>query len=371
MVNGWERIEFVKPSPDFEETHSFRFNEAFDVIAGEVAAVQNGVGLTEVSGFNRYELTGAGVHDFLDRMACGRVPRAEGRVGLVYLLNHLGMVKGEATVANLPGGRVWYGSAAAAEAHDMDWLTAHLEGEDVRVRSLTNEATILVLAGPKARAVMAEVSRADWSAEAFPWLSVRECFVGIAPAVVMAVSFSGELAYEIHVPNNQLYAAYLALRKAGEAHGLRLFGSRAIESMRLEKGFLHWKADILTEFDPYETGLSRFVRMEKGEFIGRAALEARRAEGPRRKLVTLAIDCDHAPSHGGASVMVDGRVVGTVTSADWGHRVGMNLAYAYVLPEVSEVGAGLTVDVLGMPETARVIAASPYDPEMSLLRGGD
>ncbi|RZW00064.1 MAG: FAD-dependent oxidoreductase, partial [Rhodobacteraceae bacterium] len=204
-VNGWERVADIKPSPDFTETLGYRFNEVHDVVAGEVAAVQNGVGLTEVSGFNRFELTGSGVHDFLDRMICGRVTRKPGRVGLGYLLNHHGMLKAEATVANLPASdrgpdRVWYGSAAASEFHDMDWLSSHLDpGEDVAIRSLTNDQTILVLAGPGSRAVLSEVARGDWSRDAFPWLSVRETHIGIAPATVLGVSFSGELAYEIHV----------------------------------------------------------------------------------------------------------------------------------------------------------------------------
>ncbi|MEO1365478.1 MAG: FAD-dependent oxidoreductase, partial [Pseudomonadota bacterium] len=187
----------------------------------------------------------------------GRVTTRSGKVGLGYLLNDHGCIKAEATVANIPGGPVWFGSAAAAEWHDLDWLTQHADGFDVALRSLTNDHTILVLAGPRARDVLRTVSRGDWSAEAFPWLSVRRAFVGIAPAVIMSVSFSGELAYEIHVPNAQLYAAYLALRAAGEAHGLRMFGARAVESMRMEKGFLHWKADLITEFDPFETGLER------------------------------------------------------------------------------------------------------------------
>jgi dimethylglycine dehydrogenase len=314
-------------------------------------------------------MTGADVHAFLDRMACGIVPRREGRVGLCYLLNQHGCLKSEATVANLPGGRVWYGSAAAAEYHDMDWLTAHLrDGEDVRIRSLTNDWTILVLAGPKVRAVMSAVSRADWSAAAFPWLSVRECFIGIAPAVVMGVSFSGELAYEIHVPNAHLYAAYRALRMAGVNHGLRLFGSRAVESMRLEKGHLHWKSDILTEFDPFETGLDRFVRMDKGDFIGRAALAERQRRGPARCLVTLAVGSREAPAHGGASVMEEDRVAGTVTSGDWGHRTGLNLAYAFVDPDRARPGTRLEVDVVGMRLPARVIPMGPYDPKNARVR---
>lgn len=371
VVNGWERADYFKPAPDFNETHSFRFNETFDVVAAEVAAVQNAVGLSETNGFNRYELTGADVHSFLDRMFCGTVTRTPGRVGLSYLLNRHGMVKAEATIANLPDGRVWYGSAAAAEWHDMDWLTQYLQPkEDVRIRSLTNDMTILVLAGPKSREVMQSVSRADWSAGAFPWLSVRECFVGIAPATVMSVSFSGELAYEIHVPNNQLYAAYLALRHAGKKHGLRLFGARAVESMRLEKGYLHWKSDILTEFDPFETGLARFVKLDKPEFIGKEALAERFQAGPRKQLVTLDIAAEIAPAHGGASVVRDNQVVGSVTSGGWGHRCGKNLAYAFVLPQYSKTGTELSVDIIGSCVPAKVIPPSPYDPNLQRVRQG-
>jgi len=374
VVNGWERVDYIKPAADFHPSLTFDFDEAFDVVAAEVRAVSEAVGLTEVNGFNRIEITGADHHRFLDRLLCGTVTKRADRVGLGYLLNHHGCLKSEATVANLPASdrgpeRVWYGSAAASEFHDMDWLKAHLHAdEDVQLRSLTNEQTILVLAGPKARAVLAACARGDWSREAFPWLSVRECFVGIAPATVMGVSFSGELAYEIHVPNASLYAAYLALRKAGEAHGLRLFGARAVDAMRMEKGFLHWKADILTEFDPFETGLDRFVKFGKGDFIGKAALEQRMAGGPRRRLVSMRIDATHAPARGGASLMRDGAVVGTVTSADWGHRVGMNLAYAFVLPEFAAVGTRVEVDMYGDLVPAEVIAPSPYDPDFARMR---
>ena len=375
VVNGWERVDFIKTSPDFHPTLSFNFDEATPIIAAEVKNVQENVGLCEVNGFNRFEITGTDRHSFLDRMFCGAVTKRDGRVGLGYLLNHHGMVKGEATVANLPASdrgpeRVWYGSAAASEFHDMDWLKAHLQdGEDVQVRSLTNDQTILVLAGPKARAVLSACSRGDWSKEAFPWLSARECFIGFAPATVLGVSFSGELAYEIHVPNASLYAAYLALRAAGEAHGLKIFGARAVESMRIEKGFLHWKADLLTEFDPFETGLDRFVKLEKGDFIGREALLKRREEGLRKKLVTMKVGADHAPAHGGASVMLDGKVVGTVTSGDWGHRVNMNLAYAFVDPGLAAPGSTMQLNLYGDLVGVEVITPSPYDPDYALMRG--
>lgn len=369
VVNGWERLDYIKPTADFQETHGFRFNETFDVIAGEVATVQNAVGLTEVNGFNRIELTGRDVHDFLDRMICGHVTRKTGRVGLGYLLNHHGCLKAEATIANLPDGSVWYGSAAASEFHDRDWLISHIrDEEDVRIKTLTNDWTILVLAGPKSRDVLSAVSRDDWSKEAFPWLRVRPTTIGIAPAMVMSVSFSGELAYEIHVPNAHLYAAYLALRQAGEAHGMRLFGSRAVESMRMEKGYLHWKADILTEFDPFETGLERFVKLDKGDFIGRTELIARKEAEERKKWVILRIDARNAPAHAGASVMQNGFVVGTVTSGDWGHRVGANLAYAFVDRSVLSNSDGLTVDILGTAFAAVLETTPLYDPDNLLVR---
>ena len=210
-------------------------------------------------------------------------------------------------------------------------------------------------------------TRLDCSAEGFGWLEVRAGFVGIAPAVIMSVSYSGEQAFEIHVPNGQLHAAYLALRDAGAEHGLRLFGSMAVESMRMEKGYLHWKADLITEFNPFETGLGRFVDMNK-EFVGKPALQEMVEAGPRKLLVPLAIDCDHAPSHGGASVYDGDNLVGTVTSAAWGYRVGRNLAYAFVEPDCAAAGTALKVDVTGKPQDAVVIAPSPYDPEHRRVR---
>lgn len=373
VVSGWERLDYMPPGPGFAETHGFRFSEVFQVVADEVRAIQQGVGLTEISGFNRIEITGADADAFLDRMICGTLPRRPGRVGLAYLLNAQGGVKAEATLARLPGGitgapRLWYGSAAAAEWHDRDWLAQHLRaGEDVTLRSLTNDWTTLVLAGPQAREVLSAVARGDWSKAGFPWLSVRDAIVGIAPAVVMAVSYSGEDALEIHVPNAQLLSVYRALRRAGDPLGLRLFGARAIESMRMEKGYLHWKSDLVTEFDPFETGLGRFVDMAKPGFVGQAALARRGRPGGAvgRRLSLLRIDCADRPAHGGDSVLCRGRVVGSVTSGAWGHRTGLNLALAFVEADCTEA---LGIELLGQVFPASLLDRPPYDPDNLLLK---
>ena len=308
-VNGWERAAFYKPSPDFKETLSFRFNNTFDVVAGEVDAVRNAVGIMEVSGFNRFEITGAAVHNWLDGIVCSRVPRKPGRVGLTYLLNRQGGVKGEATIANLAQGQVWYGSAAASEFHDMDWLCDRLPKDgSIRIESLTDSHTILVVAGPKSRAVLAEAApRTDWSRVGFPWLSVRRVFIGHAEAVAMSVSFSGELAWELHIPNEQLAAAFSVLWEAGAQYGMKPFGLYATDSMRLEKGYRHWKADLITEYSPFESGLDRFVALDK-DFVGKDALIKLQNSGPRNRFVSMIVGTDLAPAQPGDSLVKDGDV---------------------------------------------------------------
>ena len=361
VVNGWERSDYFKPTPDFVEDYGYSYTKVHELVAAEVARVQNHVALAEVNGFNRIEITGPGARDWLDYMICSRVPRKIGKLGLGYLLNDYGNVKAEATIANLPDGRIWYGSAAAAEFHDMDWLSKHLPKDgSVTLRSLTNDHTILVLAGPKSRAVLSACARGDWSAAGFPWLSVREARIGHAPAIVMSVSFSGELAYEIHLPNSALFAAYSALMRAGAAHDIGHFGARAVDSMRMEKGYLHWKSDLITEFDPYETGLDRFVCRDK-DFLGKTALMAR-GDKKRRRLRMLEIDATHASPQPSDSLYAGGRLIGSVTSADWGHRTGKNIAYAFMQPDIVE---GITVDIIGKPYAARLLNGPVYDPDNS------
>ena len=188
-------------------------------------------------------------------------------------------------------------------------------------------------------------------------------FIGHAEVVAMNVSFSGELAYELHVPNEQLYLVWQILHRAGDAFELGYFGLYATESMRLEKGYLHWKADIIYEHNPFEARLDRFVKLDKADFIGKRALLEQVERGPRKLLVSLVIDCTDAPAHAGDPVFDAGRQVGSVTSAGYGHRVDENLAYAYVEPSSAQSGSRLEVGILGERHAAEVVAATRYDPE--------
>ncbi len=369
-VNGWERALYFKTNPRFEEALTFRFPNWHELVGEEVKAVQNAVGIMEVSGFNRYEISGPGCRDWLDGLFCGRIPRKVGKVGLGYFLTDKGNVLGEATLALLAADRVWWGSAAAAEYHDLDWLMDQLPDDgSIRIESLTNSHTILVVAGPKARTVLAEAAPlTDWSAAAFPWLNLRQVRIGQVPALAMSVSFSGETAFELHIENAFLANAYKALRAAGEAHGMRPFGLYATESMRIEKGYRHWKGDLITEFNPFESALDRFVDTSKPAFPGKNALEAQIARGPRRRFVTLEIGSDWAPAHAGDSLLEGDRVVGTITSAAWGYRVGKNLAMAFVDPECAALGYGCDALVLGERLPAKVVEACLYDPSNARVR---
>lgn len=365
-VNGWERALYYKPAGDFSEVHSFHFNNTFDIVAKEVEHVHTGVGIMEVCGFNRYRICGAQVHDWLDGIMCSRIPRQKGRVGLAYFLNHDGNIKGEATLANLDEDEIWFGSAAAAEHHDRDWLEENLPSQgDIGIESLTNSHTTLVVAGPEARNVLAAAApRTDWSASGFPWLTCRRVRIGHVEALAMSVSFSGELAWELHVENEQLKAAFELLWAAGEPFRMKPFGLYATESMRLEKGYRHWKADLITEFNPYESGLTRFVDTGK-EFIGKQALLAAR-DAPRRKFVSLELQTDVAPAQPGDSILSEGRVVGTVTSAGWGHRTGLNLALGFMDEDISNEGIG--VQVLGETVSASFGPICRYDEKNTRVR---
>jgi dimethylglycine dehydrogenase len=350
------------------DQHGYRFTPTRDIVAREVKAVTRSVGLMEVSGFNRYEIKGPGAGEFLDRMVCGAIPRSVGKVNLCYLLTEKGNILSEATIFKLGDDHYWYGSAAGAEWHDRDWLQRYMP-ESVSLVEMAASHTILVVAGPRSRELLQSVSpRCDWSAASFPWMHGRSMFVGHGEVMAMSVSFSGELAYELHVPSEQLYLVWKTLMEAGREFDLVQFGLYATESMRLEKGYRHWKADLIYEHNPMEARLDRFVRLDKGDFIGKEALLQQIARGPRKVFVSMVIDCDVAPAHGGDPLFLNDKQVGSVTSGDFGHRVQQNIAYGYIDPGASEIGTKLEIGILGERYSAEIVTPCLYDPDNKLVR---
>ncbi len=370
VVHGWERVVCFKPEdqPDFIDQHGYRFNGTKDLVGKEIESLCSSVGVMEVSGFNRFSVQGEGAERFLDELVCGKIPAKVGKVNLCYLLNEHGHVLCEATIAKLGEGHYWYGSAAASEWHDLDWLN-RFKPESVTITEMASSHTILVVAGPNSRALLQSLSpRCDWSKAAFPWMSVREMTLAHAAVTAMSVSFSGELSYELHIPNEQLLLVWRLINDAGKQFNLSKFGLYATESMRLEKGYRHWKADLIYERNPLELRLDRFVDLGKDSFVGKAALLEEVDRGPVKLFVNMIIDCDVAAAHVGAPVRHKDKLVGSVTSGGYGHRVQQNIAYALIDPDACAIGTELSVEVLGTEYKATVTVECLYDEEYAHVR---
>lgn len=370
VVNGWERTEFYKPNAEFEPTHGYAFQNWHYVVGAEIDALRSGVGLAELSGFNHYRIAGSGVLEWLSNLTCSKVSDKAGKASLCYHLTPKGNIAGEATIVPMPDGSIFYGSAATAEYHDMDWLTENLpKGSDIRIESRTNTHTMMVIAGPKTRDLLAAVSpRTNWGQSDFPWLTAQRVFIGYVEALAISISYSGEQAFELHIPNTQLYAAYETLTEVGKAFDLSHFGMFAIDSMRLEKGYGHWKGDFITEFNPIEARLERFVDLNKA-FPGKSGLLAQMSAGNRKERVVLEIHNDTSPAQPGEGVFVDGTSIGSITSAAWGYRTDKNLAMAYIDPKYAETGTELEVLLIGETTQATVLPLCLFDPENALPRG--
>jgi dimethylglycine dehydrogenase len=368
--NGWERpYWFAPPGIEPRDRPSFRRTNWFEAVGREARAVRERVGLLELSSFSKYEVSGPGAEAFLDRVCANRLPRL-GRIALSQLLTPRGTIACDVTVTRLAPRRFLLLSAAAAELHDLDWLLRHAPADgSVAVENVTARWGVLVVAGPCARELFGRVTDADLGDAAFPWLSMREVEVAAAPVRALRINFVGELGWELHHPLEYQVGLYEALKAAGADLGLVDFGLRAMDSLRLEKAYRVWGADLNTEVTPLEAGLERFVAFEKGDFVGREALLRQRREGVRRRLVTLAVDTLDADCWGNEAVWAGARVVGLTTSGGYGYTLDRSLAVAYVEAEVAVPGTPLAVEVLGDLRPAVVLAEPPLDPQNHRPRG--
>ena len=366
--NGWERPKWFSLDGRVEEV-GFRHNNTFEVVAAECRAVRERVGLLDLSSFSKYDVTGPDAEAFLNRVSANRMPRRDGGIVLAHYLSEQGRIGGESTITRLSGERFYVLSGAAAEDRDLDHLRHRIQdGEQVEVTNLTEDWGTLVLAGPKSREVLAQLTDEDLSNAAFRWLTGKEITVAGIPLRALRVNYVGELGWELHCPMESLAALYDAVWQAGEAHGIADFGTYAVNSLRLEKAYKGWGAELTNEITPVEAGLDRFVAEGKEDFIGKAGTLAARENGIATEIVYLEIEPGDADMHGGEPVLSEGRVIGITTSGGYGHATGKSLGFAYVEPDFAAAGTGFTVDVLGTPRRATVLAEPVYDPENARLR---
>jgi glycine cleavage system aminomethyltransferase T/glycine/D-amino acid oxidase-like deaminating enzyme len=341
---GWERPNwFARPGegrgddpvdrPAFEGRANW-----FAAVGEEHKAVREGVALIDQSSFAKFELTGPGAFAAIDRLAANEIG-GPGRAVYTQLLNEAGGIEADLTVIRLAEDRFYLVTGSGFGVRDGGWIRAHLPADGAaRLREVTGERAVLNLCGPRAREVLSAVTDDEVTNEGFPFLTAREIEIAFAPVLVVRVGYVGELGWELHIPLDHAAAVYRALRAAGEGtmdRGLRDVGYRAIESLRLEKGYLYWSADIGPDSNPYEAGLGFCVALDKGDFIGRTALERIRAAGPERRLVSFTAPAE-APLTGGEAILHQGEVVGTTTSGGYGYTLDRAIAFGYLPSELAD-----------------------------------
>jgi dimethylglycine dehydrogenase len=360
---------FAPNGAEAREDVTYRRSNAHGPVGDECRAVRNAVGLSEISSFAKYEVSGPGAGSWLERILANKLPR-EGRLTLSPMLNDDGKLIGDFTVGNAGRERFFVFGSGIAEQYHMRWFDAHLPPTGVAIRPLRTELLGLGIAGPKSRALLARVCRDDVSSAAFPFLSFRPMEVSMLPARVGRISFTGELGYEIWVPADCQLALYEALVAAGADLGLAHFGARALNSLRLEKSFGNWAREYRPLYTPAEAGLDRFVDVAKPDFVGRDAVLRDRASGPARRLVTFVVDAGHADAIGDEPVWHDGKVVGWITSGGYGHCVGKSIALGYVPAALAGAASGFELEILGERRSASIVREALVDPQGERMRRG-
>ena len=373
-AGGWERPRVYAPADwNGREPESWRRTAAFDVVNAEVRAVHEGVGIGDFSAFAKFEIKGRDAAAFMERVSANRMPSKVGGTALTTLLNERGTIEGEATVARLGQDRCWFVTGGPSERRVWDWLTIQQRGtETIEIINRTDDIGILTVAGPKARHVLGACTTTDLSNAAFGWLKAREIIVAGIPVIALRLSFTGELAWELHAPNDRLGALWDALWTAGKAHGIRPFGSAAINSMRMEKAY-RGGHELANDASPVHVDLMRFVKLDK-PFVGRDAVAARFQRGETSAIAYLEVMISDVDPLGGEAVFKDGHKVGSLSSAAFGPISNKSLAFAFVKPGFAKAGTTLQVSILGVMRDAVVLAEPVLDPQNLRIRadgGGD
>jgi dimethylglycine dehydrogenase len=363
---GWERPKWF--SLDGRAEHcSYARNNIFEVVGAEVAAVNQRVGVLDLTGFAKYDISGPAAEAFLNRVCANQMPRQVGGIVLAHLLSPGGRIQGEMTITRLGDDRFYALSAAAAELRDQDWLTQSvIGGEAVRIANVTENRGVLVLSGPRSRELLQQLTDADLSNAAFRWLRAREIEIAGVPLRALRVSYVGELGWELHAPIESLPALYDALWGAGQRYGIANYGLYAVNTMRIEKGYKAWSSELTNELNMLEADMPRFINFKKEDFVGKAATLA---QTPRAfKIVYATIAAADTDARGGEPVMVGDRCIGLVTSGGYGHRVEKSLAFASVATEFAAPGSRFEVLIQGERRSATVLAAVAFDPDNARMR---
>ena len=371
---GWERPQWYEsnaglPLPDFPPRSGWEAREWSPIVAAEHLAVRERAGLFDLTPFAKLEFSGPGALAYLQRLAANRIDRPVGRTVYTSMLNERGGIRCDLTVTRLARDRFLVVTSGATVPLDLHWMRRFLPKDgSVAMTDLSSSRCCLGLWGPRAREVLQRVTTSDLSNAAFPYMTARAIEIHEVPALAVRISYVGELGWELYAPAEFGPRMWDLIREAGEPYGLVPAGGGAFESLRLEKGYRLWGADIHTEYNPLEAGLDFAVRLDSGDFIGRPALIRAREEGVSRRLSCLLFDDRTHLVMGKEPVLKGDRRIGYVTSAGFGYTVGRSIAYAYLPTEHAEVGTGVEVEYFGRRYPATVSGEPLYDPGMTRLK---
>ncbi|MFF1699891.1 FAD-dependent oxidoreductase [Streptomyces sp. NPDC058257] len=363
---GWERPHWYEANAplladvEVPERDAWSARHWSPIAAAEARVTREGVALYDMTPLRRLEVSGPGALAFLQRMTSNNLAKKPGAVTYSLLLDESGGIRSDLTVARLAPHRFQVGANSPA---DLDWLLRHAP-DDAHLRDITSGTCCVGVWGPLARDLVQPLTRDDFSHEAFGYFRAKETYIGHVPVTAMRLSYVGELGWELYTSADTGLRLWDTLWEAGRRHGVIAAGRSAFNSLRLEKGYRAWGHDMTTEHNPYEAGVGFAVRMDRGDFVGRAALE--RLASPTRKLTALLLDDPAAVVLGKEPVHVDGAPAGYVTSASYGYTLGRCVAYAWLPP--LETGVSVHIEYFGEKVPATVAEEPLFDPKMTRIR---
>ena len=350
----------------FEEVPSLKRSNAHNIVGAECHRVRKDVGIIDITGFSRYEVTGPNAEAWLDRLMASRLPGA-GRIRLSPMLGEDGRLKGDLSVLNWGRGTYWIMGSYYLRAWHMRWFDHHLV-DGVEVKDVSDAVVGFGLSGPRSRDLLERVVHDDVSNEAFRFMQCRAMDVGLIGAKVGRISVTGELGYEIHCSAVEHGLLRRTLLEAGRDFDAIEYGFNAMLSLRMEKSFGIWSTEFRQEYTPRMTGMDRWIDWSKNFIGSEAASREKESDGPSLIQVTLEVDSPEADADGYEPVWNDGDRIGYITSGEYGHVVDKSLAMALVQPELAEPGTELSTHIVGVEYPARVIEPSPHDPTGSAMR---
>lgn len=334
----------------------------------EHLATRDRAGLFNLSTFTKIEVSGPGALSFLESICANRIDRPVGSIVYTSLCNSRGGVMADLTVSRLEEDRFWILTGAGVGPHDFAWIRQHAPVQGaVTIRNMGGQVTTLGLWGPRARDILQPLVEEDISNEAFPFYSVRSLHIECVPVLALRISYAGELGWEIYAPGEYGLRLWDLLWEAGRPYGLVAAGAGAFDSLRLEKGRRLWGQDVHSEHTPFEAGLGHAVRLNKGYFLGRDAL-LKAKEGVRRRLCCMTLDEPDAVVLGKEPILADGRVLGYVTSANYGYSISKYLFYGYLPHEVAAPGVKVEVQSFGRRYPATVVPEPIFDPQNERMK---